>query len=179
VDRLPARYLVGSEFNCREWEATYLCMTVLVLISTNVHVRHTATTVALHVIHLPWLCASYPIVGVRLDRFMNHINTGTRRTKINFPSSPPTTTTALQLTRHHNGKQLAYIHRYCEINSGYRVQPFGKSGGKKATEGKSMSRSSKAGLQFPVGRIHRVLKKGNLAKRIGAGAPGTDASFMI
>ncbi|KIM83025.1 hypothetical protein PILCRDRAFT_448962 [Piloderma croceum F 1598] len=48
---------------------------------------------------------------------------------------------------------------------------FGKSGGKKATEGKTMSRSSKAGLQFPVGRIHRVLKKGNLAKRIGAGAP--------
>lgn len=36
-----------------------------------------------------------------------------------------------------------------------------------------MSRSNKAGLQFPVGRIHRVLKKGNLAKRIGAGAPGT------
>lgn len=42
-----------------------------------------------------------------------------------------------------------------------------------------MSRSSKAGLQFPVGRIHRVLKKGNLAKRIGAGAPGTNASFIV
>ena len=110
-------------------------------------------------------------------RFANRINTVTRRTKLNFPSSPPTTTTAV--TRHHYGKQLACFHGCCEINSGYRVQPFGKSGGKKATEGKSMSRSSKAGLQFPVGRIHRVLKKGNLAKRIGAGAPGTDASFMI
>ena len=34
------------------------------------------------------------------------------------------------------------------------------------------SRSSKAGLQFPVGRIHRMLRKGNYAQRIGAGAPG-------
>ncbi len=41
----------------------------------------------------------------------------------------------------------------------------GKSG-KKAT-----SRSSKAGLQFPVGRIARYLKKGRYAERIGAGAP--------
>ena len=35
-----------------------------------------------------------------------------------------------------------------------------------------MSRSSRAGLQFPVGRIHRMLKKGNYAQRVGAGAPG-------
>ena len=34
-----------------------------------------------------------------------------------------------------------------------------------------MSRSSKAGLQFPVGRIARYLKKGKYATRIGAGAP--------
>lgn len=27
------------------------------------------------------------------------------------------------------------------------------------------------GLQFPVGRIHRLLRKGNYAQRIGAGAP--------
>jgi len=38
--------------------------------------------------------------------------------------------------------------------------------------GKSQSRSAKAGLQFPVGRIHRLLKKGNYAQRVGAGAPG-------
>lgn len=30
-----------------------------------------------------------------------------------------------------------------------------------------------AGLQFPVGRIHRLLKRGNYAQRVGAGAPGT------
>ena len=51
----------------------------------------------------------------------------------------------------------------------------GKSGGKAGKDsGKatSQSRSSKAGLQFPVGRIHRLLRKGNYAQRVGAGAPG-------
>ncbi|THH05889.1 hypothetical protein EW145_g4469 [Phellinidium pouzarii] len=47
----------------------------------------------------------------------------------------------------------------------------GKSGGKAGGEGKSQSRSAKAGLQFPVGRIHRLLKRGNYAQRVGAGAP--------
>jgi histone H2A len=36
---------------------------------------------------------------------------------------------------------------------------------------KAMSRSNKAGLQFPVGRLHRFLRKGNYADRVGAGAP--------
>lgn len=45
----------------------------------------------------------------------------------------------------------------------------GKAGGE---AGKSQSRSAKAGLQFPVGRVHRLLKKGNYAQRVGAGAPG-------
>ncbi|KAK8947774.1 putative histone H2A.1 [Platanthera guangdongensis] len=35
---------------------------------------------------------------------------------------------------------------------------------------KSTSRSSKAGLQFPVGRIARFLKKGKYAERVGVGA---------
>lgn len=61
--------------------------------------------------------------------------------------------------------------------------------GKASSETKSSSRSSKAGLQcesswsamplimrllgspVPVGRIHRLLKKGNYAQRIGSGAP--------
>ncbi|XP_075221663.1 histone H2A-like [Lycorma delicatula] len=42
-------------------------------------------------------------------------------------------------------------------------------GGKAKAKGKS--RSSRAGLQFPVGRIHRLLKRGNYAERVGAGAP--------
>ena len=45
----------------------------------------------------------------------------------------------------------------------------GKSG--KASSGKSKTRSSRAGLQFPVGRIHRFLRQGNYAQRVGAGAP--------
>ncbi|KAL5082044.1 hypothetical protein RYX36_010465 [Vicia faba] len=36
---------------------------------------------------------------------------------------------------------------------------------------KSVTRSVKAGLQFPVGRIGRFLKKGRYAQRVGTGAP--------
>ena len=36
---------------------------------------------------------------------------------------------------------------------------------------KAMTRSTKAGLQFPVGRIGRFLKAGKYATRVGAGAP--------
>ena len=54
----------------------------------------------------------------------------------------------------------------------------GKSGGKggrggkgKSSGGKQQSRSSRAGLQFPVGRISRFLRKGRYASRVGGGAP--------
>ncbi|KAI5020943.1 hypothetical protein ZWY2020_054353 [Hordeum vulgare] len=36
---------------------------------------------------------------------------------------------------------------------------------------KSVTKSIKAGLQFPVGRIGRYLKKGRYAQRVGSGAP--------
>uniref|UniRef100_A0A8W4FQI9 Histone H2A n=1 Tax=Sus scrofa TaxID=9823 RepID=A0A8W4FQI9_PIG len=36
---------------------------------------------------------------------------------------------------------------------------------------RGLTRSSRAGLQFPVGRVHRLLRKGNYAERVGAGAP--------
>ncbi|MBA0619016.1 hypothetical protein Godav_028271, partial [Gossypium davidsonii] len=36
---------------------------------------------------------------------------------------------------------------------------------------KAVSKSAKAGLQFPVGRIARYLKKGRYAQRYGGGAP--------
>src|ERR1700736_4775946 len=36
---------------------------------------------------------------------------------------------------------------------------------------KAQSRSSRAGLQFPVGRISRFLRRGRYAARIGGGAP--------
>lgn len=47
-----------------------------------------------------------------------------------------------------------------------RGKAIGAGAAKKAT-----SRSSKAGLQFPVGRIARFLKAGKYAERVGAGAP--------
>jgi len=48
----------------------------------------------------------------------------------------------------------------------------GKGGrGKGGKAGKSVSRSTRAGLQFPVGRIARFLRKGRYAARIGGGAP--------
>ena len=43
---------------------------------------------------------------------------------------------------------------------------------------KAKSRSTRAGLQFPVGRIHRYLRKGNYAKRVGSGAPVYLAAVM-
>jgi len=43
--------------------------------------------------------------------------------------------------------------------------------GKGASAKKSVSRSAKAGLQFPVGRVHRYLKVGKYATRVGSGAP--------
>jgi len=55
-----------------------------------------------------------------------------------------------------------------------------KSGKTATAEGKSQqSRSAKAGLQFPVGRVHRLLKKGNYAQRVGAGAPGMYTRFSM
>ena len=46
----------------------------------------------------------------------------------------------------------------------------GKGGRGKAGK-KSTSSSSKAGLQFPVGRVHRHLRAGGYGARVGAGAP--------
>jgi histone H2A len=61
---------------------------------------------------------------------------------------------------------------------GYRLGAAGggAAGGGAAGRGgfkgrKSVSRSKRAGLKFPVGRIHRYLKAANPAPRIGAGAP--------
>lgn len=48
----------------------------------------------------------------------------------------------------------------------------GRGKGAKAKDAsKKKSRSSRAGLQFPVSRVHRLLRKGNYARRVGVGAP--------
>ena len=51
----------------------------------------------------------------------------------------------------------------------------GKGGKAKA---KTVSKSVRSGLQFPVGRVHRLLKRGTYAKRIGAGAGVYMAAVM-
>ena len=48
----------------------------------------------------------------------------------------------------------------------------------KAKKAGSKSRSAKAGLTFPVGRIARHLKKGRFAKQVGAGAPVYVAAIL-
>lgn len=43
---------------------------------------------------------------------------------------------------------------------------------------KAMSRSVRAGLKFPISRIHRFLRKGNYGEHVGTGAPVYLATVM-
>ena len=54
----------------------------------------------------------------------------------------------------------------------------GKGGRGKSGTKKAQTRSSRAGLQFPVGRVSRFLRKGRYAARVGAGAPVYLAAVM-
>merc|ERR1712177_134014 len=47
----------------------------------------------------------------------------------------------------------------------------GKRGKGGKGKGKTQSRSARAGLQFPVGRLARYLKQGGYSKRVGGAAP--------
>ena len=47
----------------------------------------------------------------------------------------------------------------------------GRGKGKSSGSKKAVTKSAKAGLQFPVGRVARYLKKGKYVSRMGAGAP--------
>lgn len=57
------------------------------------------------------------------------------------------------------------------MSSGKVVAAGGGRGGGKKDHKPAVSRSSRAGLLFPVGRMSRFLKKGKYAGRVGAGAP--------
>ena len=58
---------------------------------------------------------------------------------------------------------------YIQPTRGVPITHIIMARGKKS--GKSTTRSAKAGLQFPVGRVHRHLRTGRYAARVGAGAP--------
>ena len=64
------------------------------------------------------------------------------------------------------GSYVSFIYRYNCKN----VEISGRGKGK-AKGTKSKTRSFRAGLQFPLGRIHRHLRKGNYAQHVGAGTP--------
>lgn len=73
--------------------------------------------------------------------------------------------------------QLGYSSHFFFANFFIVMSGSGRGKGGKV-KGKAKSRSSRAGLQFPVGRIHRLLRKGNYAERVGAGAPVYLAAVM-
>ena len=84
----------------------------------------------------------------------------------------------LYTSQYNSKKEIIIAHDKTPKRKGaeQKIQMSGKAGkgaaGRgKSKGGKSVSRSKKAGLQFPVGRVHRYLKKGKYASRIGAGAP--------
>lgn len=104
------------------------------------------------------------------------------------PPLPPLSTQQ-PMTAEHRSRSFACLFLYIE-RSGFRINIVffhlaaqkesamsGRGKGGKV-KGKSKSRSSRAGLQFPVGRIHRLLRKGNYAERVGAGAPVYLAAVM-
>ncbi|CAN6327957.1 unnamed protein product [Urochloa humidicola] len=57
------------------------------------------------------------------------------------------------------------------MDVGAKVPKKGAAGRRGGPKKKPVSRSVKAGLQFPVGRIGRYLKQGRYSQRIGTGAP--------
>ncbi|KAI5413378.1 hypothetical protein KIW84_057824 [Lathyrus oleraceus] len=56
-----------------------------------------------------------------------------------------------------------------DANTKVKKGAGGRKGG--GPRKKSVTKSVRAGLQFPVGRIGRFLKKGRYAQRVGTGAP--------
>jgi histone H2A len=54
----------------------------------------------------------------------------------------------------------------------------GKGKGKSKGPMRPTSRSAKAGITFPVGRVARYMRRGRYAARVGAGAPVYVAAVM-
>ncbi|OXU28351.1 hypothetical protein TSAR_008308 [Trichomalopsis sarcophagae] len=84
---------------------------------------------------------------------------------------------AVTYTEHAKRKTVTAMDFTGEQKSNGRLNLPGGDGGPLVI-GKSKTRSNRAGLQFPVGRIHRLLRKGNYAERVGAGAPVYLAAVM-
>lgn len=70
---------------------------------------------------------------------------------------------------------LSALHKASDLTS--KMSGRGK-GAKSSSKLGKKSRSVRAGLQFPVGRVHRLLRLGNYSERVGAGAPVYLAAVM-
>lgn len=84
------------------------------------------------------------------------------------PSSKPITATSTTVTTSLIHYNFFSPLRVCVQSTQFIMSGKGKGG---RGDKKSQTRSAKAGLQFPVGRIGRFLKAGKYASRVGAGAP--------
>lgn len=73
-----------------------------------------------------------------------------------------------RIPTHHYSFRICISSSELVLNFEFNMSGRGKGG---KVKGKAKSRSNRAGLQFPVGRIHRLLRRGNYAERVGAGAP--------
>ena len=58
-----------------------------------------------------------------------------------------------------------------KLNIHKMAEKGGRGGKGKSSASRPVSRATRAGLQFPVGRIARFMKQGRHAERVGAGAP--------
>ncbi|KAK1328811.1 hypothetical protein QTO34_010980 [Cnephaeus nilssonii] len=66
-----------------------------------------------------------------------------------------------ELAKHAVSEGTKAVTKYTSSKNHVRTR---KQGGK--ARAKAKTRSSRAGLQFPVGRVHRLLRKGNYAERL-------------
>jgi len=78
----------------------------------------------------------------------------------------------------YNKTQVVYSNNQTILKMSAKGGKGGKGGRGKSDGKKSVTKSAKAGLQFPVGRVGRFLKKGKYAARVGAGAPVYLASIL-
>jgi len=78
----------------------------------------------------------------------------------------------------YNKTQVVYSNNQTISKMSAKGGKGGKGGRGKSDGKKSVTKSAKAGLQFPVGRVGRFLKKGKYAARVGAGAPVYLASIL-
>jgi hypothetical protein len=77
------------------------------------------------------------------------------------------------------GKEKCSLSTYLQgCESHFMCSGKSTSGKSSGGAGTQQTRSARAGLAFPVGRLDRLLKKGHFAKRIGRGAPGTRSSLL-